>query len=240
MEMLVVVAIIVVLFALAVPVFSHMITRGYQASALANIRNLGVAFGTYTAQNDGRFPLEDAPGANTWAAAAAKDNQNVWYNALPHLLGQRTVGEFGSAPRDFYQKTNVLFIPGAKYPVGDSRLERPVFAVAMNSRLQRKDATGAKADHRVAQVAHASSTALFFEQGLKDEKKSYGAQGSYDGAPKGTARSFVGRYNGHGVVCFLDGHAKLYKATDLLTETGALPFPQNDVIWTLDPAADPN
>ncbi|MGH8047567.1 MAG: type II secretion system protein [Chthoniobacterales bacterium] len=240
MEILVVLAIIVVLFALAVPVFSSLITRGYQAAALTNMRNLGTAFVTFAGDNNGRFPIEDAPGSNSWDAAARPENQTVWYNALPHILGQRTVGEFAAAPRAYYLKSNVLFLPGAKYPVGDSRLERPLFAIAMNSRLQRKNAAGIKPDGRLPQVAHPSTTVLFFEQGLKDEKKSYGAQGRYDGAPKGTARSFVARYNGKGVLCFLDGHAAIFKPADLLTETGALPFPQLDVSWTLDPEVNPN
>ncbi len=240
MEVLVVVAIVVVLLAIAIPTYSHFITKGYQSTAVANMRSLGVAFGTYAAQNDGRFPMEDASGPNTWSAATKPENQKVWYNALPHILGQRTAGDFASDPRAFYTKTNVLFFPGAKYPDGDRRIERPLFAVAMNSRLQRKDEFGNKSDRRLAQAQRPSSTVLFFEQGLRGEKKSYGAQGAYDGAPKGTARSFVGRYNGIGVVCFLDGHTELYRVHDMLTETGALPFPQTEIVWTLDPEADPN
>lgn len=240
MEMLVVVAILVVLLALAVPAYSHFLTRAYQATALANLRNLGAAFATYTSQNDGRFPLEDAPGPDSWSAALKPDNEKVWYNALPHLLGQKSVGDYAAEPRNFYTKTNLLYLPGAKYPAPENRLERPLFAVAMNSRLQRKDKSGVKSDHRESQVVQPSNTVLFFEQGLKGEKKAYGAQGAYDGAPKGTARSFAARYNGRGVVCFLDGHAALYEASDLLTPSGTLPFPPTDVIWTLDPAADPN
>lgn len=240
MEMLVVLAVLVVLVAISVPIFSHTITRGYQTAALSNMRNLGSAFVSYGADHSGKFPLEDAAGSNSWLTASLPENANVWYNALPKLLGQRSVGEFASSPADFYLKTNVLYLPGARYPHNESRLERPLFAIAMNSRLQRKDETGAKSERRISQASHPSSTVLFFEQGLKDEKKSYAAQARYDGSPKGTARSFVARYNGRGIVCFLDGHADLYKATDLLTETGALPFPQRDVIWTLDPDENPN
>ncbi len=241
MEMLVVVAIIVILAAIGIPVYSAFVTRGFQTAAINNMRNLAAAFGTYAAQNDGRLPLEDATGPNTWAAAEAAANEKVWYNALPHAMGAKGVGDYAQNPRGFYTKANILFVPGARYPQSDSRLERPLFAIAMNSRLQRKNEKGDKADLRLSQVIQPSRTVLLFEQGLKGEKKSNGgAQGAYDGAPKGTARSFVARYNGKGVVCFLDGHADLFKPSDLLTEIGRLPYPQTEVVWTANPDADPN
>jgi prepilin-type N-terminal cleavage/methylation domain-containing protein/prepilin-type processing-associated H-X9-DG protein len=240
LEIIVVAAIFLILAALVVPVYSSFVTRGFQNAALSNMRQLSAAFGTFAAQNDGRFPTEDAPGANSWEAAAAPSNDKVWYNALPRAMNSKGVGDYASNPTAFYLKSNILFLPGARYPKG-GKLERPLFAIAMNSRLQRKDKDGIKSDMRIGQIVAPSRTVLLFEQGLKGEKKSNGgAQGAYDGAPKGTARSFVARYNGQGVVAFVDGHAELFKPSDLLTETGRLPFPQNDVVWTLDPEKDPN
>lgn len=240
LEMLVVVAIVVILAALVIPVYSSFVTRGFQNAALNNMRQLAAAFGTFAAQNDGRLPLEDASGPNSWEAAAAPENEKVWYNALPHALGVSGVADYAHDPSGFYTKADILYLPGAKYPKS-GRLERPIFAIAMNSRLQRKDDKGVKSDLRVGQIVQPSRTVLLFEQGVKGEKKSNGgAQGAFDGAPKGTARSFVGRYNGLGVVCFVDGHAELYKPSDLLTDTGRLIFPQTDVIWTVNPETNPN
>ena len=240
MELIVALAILVILATIAIPSYSAFVTRGFQNVALNNMRDLAAAFGTYSGQNDGRLPTEDAPGPNTWEAAAATGNEKVWYNALPRAMGAKGVADYLGNAHGFYMKENILFLPGAKYPKS-GLLERPLFAIAMNSRLQRKNEKGDKADMRLNQVVQPSRTVLLFEQGIKGEKKSNGgAQSAYDGAPKGTARSFVARYNGLGVICFLDGHAELMRPSDLLTETGALPYPQTEVIWTTNPETDPN
>ncbi len=241
MEMLVAIGIAVVLAALVIPGYSMFVTKGHQAVALTNLRSLATAFGQFTSENAGRLPLEDAPGSDSWSAAANATNDKVWYNALPRLLGQKGVGDYAASPRQFYTKANVLYLPGARYPA-DRKLAEPLFAFAMNSRLQRKAIKAIKDEVRITEISEPSRTVLFFEQGLKGEKNSggIGVQGRFDGSPKGTARSFVGRYNRKGVVSFVDGHAELFSPSDLLSETGALPFPQRDLIWTANPDADPN
>lgn len=241
MEMLVVVGIVLVLAAIFIPAYSMFVNRGNQTVAVTNMRNLASAFSTFTAENGGRLPLEDAPGTDSWSAASAPENEKVWYNALPRTIGQRGVADFASNPRAFYTKDNVLFLPGARYPF-DSKLEQPLFAFAMNSRLQRKAIKADKSETRVTEILEPSRTVLLFEQGLKGEKKKagLGVQGNFDGAPKGSARSFVARYNFKGVVAFCDGHAELFSPDDLVTETGQIPFPQTNVIWTMNPETNPN
>lgn len=240
-EVIVVAGILVVLAAIFVPSFSAYRTKVNQAAALANMKSLTSAFATYTSNHDGLLPGEDASnGGNTWAAAADPLNAEVWYNALPRLLNQPAVGDYTQDPAAFYSKSNVLFFPGAKYPSADGRLSRPLFAVAINSRLQRKNEDGSKDPLRVQKIVSPSRTAIFFEQGLKDEKQFSSIQSRFDGAPKGTAKSLVGRYAGRGIIAFVDGHAELFAPKDLITPIGTLPFPQTDVIWTPDPATDPN
>ena len=62
----------------------------------------------------------------------------------------------------------------------------------------------------------------------------------YDGSPKGSAKSFVGRYGGQGHLFFANGHAELVSPKDVLTETGDFPFPQTSVVWTRTPEENPN
>ena len=38
----------------------------------------------------------------------------------------------------------------------------------------------------------------------------------------------------------MDGHVQLVKASDVLTDTGMFPFPQDNVIWTATAAENPN
>jgi prepilin-type processing-associated H-X9-DG protein len=50
----------------------------------------------------------------------------------------------------------------------------------------------------------------------------------------------VGRWDKQGHLVFADGHVQLVKVADQLTETGDFPFPPGDVVWTANPADDPN
>jgi len=65
-ELLVVIAIIAVLATLTVPAVNGAIASSKSAKCLANLRQIGVAMIGYTAENNGRFPV-DSTGADSWA-----------------------------------------------------------------------------------------------------------------------------------------------------------------------------
>ena len=233
MEILVVVAIILVLAAIAFPVFATVQNRANKAVALNNMRQLGSAAGSYSSQNDGQLPAEDAKGTDTWATAALPDNAKAWYNALPVILAHKSVAQYASNPQAFYSKENILFLPAAKYPETDKKLAAPMFAIAINTKLQRKDANKEKSV-RMVQISNPARTVLFLEQGLKGEKpKAMAQQPAYDGSPKGSAKSFVTRYNGFGVLTFIDGHAETVEGKDILEDNGQFKWPvqPGDIIW---------
>jgi len=240
MEILVVVAIIMVLAAIAVPVYSSMRSRSNKVATMNNMRQITVALATYAGQNDGDFPMENMGSGETWDNAATPAAEKVWYNALPRLLGQKGVGNYANSPRDFYAKENLLFLPGAQYPASDKKLIQPLFAFAINTKLQRKDASGSKQKAKLSQITHPSRTVAFLEEGLPGEPKALAVQSKYDGSPKSAGRSFVERYGGQGVITFIDGHAESLSAKDLLTETGRLIYPQTNIVWTRTPEEDPN
>ena len=232
MEILVVIAIILVLAAIAFPVFATVQNRANKAVALNNMRQLGSAAGSYMSQNDGQLPSEDAKGTDTWASAALPDNAKAWYNALPVILSQKSVAQYASNPQAFYSKENILFLPAAKYPETDKKLAAPMFAIAINTKLQRRSDTGEKSA-RMSQISNPARTVLFLEQGLKGEPKAMPQQPKYDGSPKGSAKSFVARYNGFGVVTFVGGNAELVEGKDILEENGQFKWPlqPGDIIW---------
>ena len=242
MELLVVIAILLVLGAIAVPVYSTTKQRANKQAALKSMKELGSALSTYTAQNAGSLPAEDAAGTDTWKNTAKPEANDAWYNALPRLAGRKGVGDFADSPRDFYTKESVLFLPGAAYPDSDKKLREPLFAIAFNTKLQRRDADGKKKKTKLSEIANPSRTVVLLEQGLPEEPKTLEIQTKkdYDGSCKGSAKSFVGRYGGKGVLFFLDGHAEVVDAQNLLTETGGFPFPQASVIWTCTPEENPN
>jgi type II secretory pathway pseudopilin PulG len=242
MELLVAVAIILVLVSISLPVYTYMRQRANKLVALKAMKELSTALNMYTGQNGGNLPAEDALGADTWKNAAKPEANDAWYNALPRLIGKKGVGDFKSNPHAFYSKENMLYLPGAVYPDSDKKLREPLFAIAINTKLHRKDPDGKKKQTKMSDVVNPSRTVIFLEQGLPSEERTLPVQSKkdYDGSCKGSAKSFVGRYGGHGILLFLDSRAEAVDAHDLLTETGAFPFPQSGVIWTANPEEDPN
>jgi prepilin-type N-terminal cleavage/methylation domain-containing protein/prepilin-type processing-associated H-X9-DG protein len=241
MEVLVVVAIILVLAAIAFPVYKAIMQRAHKTVALNTMKQLASGTQSYIAQNDGTLPEEDAKGADTWQSAADPENAKAWYNSLPKILSARPVSEFAGNPREFYTKDSLFFLPGAEYPEGDKRLRAPLFAIAINTKLQRKIGGEAKSA-KLSQITNPAKTVLFLEKGLPSEKPTAEVQtkADFDGAPKGSAKSFIGRYGGKGILMFVDGHVEEWAPKDTLTETGSFPFPQTEIVWTRDPSEDPN
>ena len=246
MEILVVIAIIIVLAAIALPVFSKMKANANKATALSIMKNLASAAGTYASQHDGQLPNEDAAGKEDWAAMAQPEQEKAWYNALPRQMGSKAPADYVKEARTaaFYTKENILFLPGAQYPES-KKMQEPLFAIAINGKLQRKDKDGKKNDVRLQTIDSPSNLVIFLEQGLPGEERAHATIGKkdYDGAPKGNAKSFVARYTGRGVISFLDGSAREVSGKDLLSSTGDIiwnPGDTSQIRWTVDPKDSPN
>jgi prepilin-type N-terminal cleavage/methylation domain-containing protein/prepilin-type processing-associated H-X9-DG protein len=240
MEALVAVAILLVVAAIILPIYSSLRGRSDRVVAMDNMRTLTTAMLTYAEQHNGELPQENVGSGETWAGAATPAAESVWYNALPRMVGKKGVGDFVNAPQDFYSKDSMLYLPGAQYPVATKKLVRPLFAFAINTKLQRKDASGNKVRAKLSQIALPARTVAFLEEGLPGEAKASPVQAKYEGDCKSAGRSFVERYNGQGVITFLDGHAESVSVKDLLTETGRLFYPQTNIVWTRTPDEDPN
>jgi prepilin-type processing-associated H-X9-DG protein len=241
MQILVVLAILVILLVIAVPIYHSRRMRVHQQAALDKIRTLGGAMSTYANQNGGALPAEDTGKVDSWANAAKPEAKDVWYNALPRLLGKKGVGDYASSTEAFYTDENLLFLPGGNYP-DKKKLSSPQFAVAFNTKLQRTEANGEKPKTLLSQITQPGKTVGLLEQGLLNEGRTLEVQSKkdYDGSPKGSAKSFVGRYAGKGVLWFFDGHVELVAVKDALTEMGTFPFPQTNVVWTRNPEENPN
>ena len=240
-ELLVVIAIVAALAAIVFTMFQSARAKAQKAGALQKMRSLGTAFAGYTSDKNGLLPYEDCIGSNEWQDAAHPDNQEVWYNALTRQMNATTVGELGQTnPQAFYDESYPLYIPGAPYPGAGKRLASPVFAVGMNSRLQRKDDSGVKKQEQFAKILEPAKTVIFLERGLPNDKKTYSGQRGFDGSPKANARAFAARHNQEGVLVFADGHAEVHKASNLISTSGLINFPQLKIVWTLNPNEDPN
>lgn len=240
-EVLIVITIIIALAAVGMTLHRSAKQRANQTAAIQKMRSLGTAFAAYTTDQNGLLPFEDAPGTDDWTNAAKPESSEAWYNALPLAMNARTVGEIGQGdPAQFYNPDYPLYIPGAPYPGPNKRLKAPAFAVAMNSRLQRKNDDGFKVQGRYEQIQEPSKTVVFLERGLPKDKKTLPSQRGFDGSPKANPRAFAARHNQKGCLVFADGHAELHAASDLLTAGGSIIVPQQNIVWTLNPDEDPN
>ncbi len=256
MEILVVMAIITVLAAIAFPIIGQVRRNSNKAAALNTMRNLGSAVGNYAAQHDGELPEEDLKGKDDWAATSQLGAEKVWYNALPRIMGAKGVGDFvkDGNPATYYTPQNILFLPGATYPA--KKLVKPLFAIAINTKLHRNQpAEGsknkkdeAKANVRLSAIKNTARTVMFIEQGLPNEGKAHDtiSKGDYDGSCKGSAKSFVARYGGKGIIAFVDGHAEESSGKDMLDSSGQIIWDSTNantssaLIWTADPMENPN
>jgi prepilin-type N-terminal cleavage/methylation domain-containing protein len=240
MELLVVIAIILVLAVITLPVLTVVQQRAGKVKATNVMRQLGTAVGSFAAQNDNTLPGEGTVSSNSWAYAADPANANCWFNALPRILGLKGAGDYATNAAAFYTKDNLLYLPGAIYPTTNVKLVKPLFAIGINSKLQRRSAEGTKGSVHINNITSPARTVLFLERGLPSEKKAMVTIPHYDGAPKASPNSFVARYSGVGVLTFVDGHAEAVEATDILNTVGKVPFPPTDVIWCRTPDEDPN
>jgi type II secretory pathway pseudopilin PulG len=250
MELLVVIAIIIILATIADVVYARIKMSSNKAVAVNSMRQLGAAMIAYAQNHDGYLAVEDAAGKDTWEAAMLPAADKAWYNAAPRQLGLKGLGDFAreQKPQAFYSPENLLYLPGANYPPLGRRFTRPYFAIAINTKLFRKASDGKKPDLRMGQVEFPSRTVMFLEQGLPGELRAHATIGArdYDGSPKGSAKSFVARYSGRGVILFMDGNAGEFAGSDLLSSSGEIIWSaesdniNTSIFWTADPKEDPN
>jgi prepilin-type processing-associated H-X9-DG protein len=240
MELLVTIAILLVLGTIGYTISQTMRETAHLATTTQKLKDLGAAFVSYTVDSGGELPMEDSPGPDDWQNAAKPEHSEAWYNALPLRMGHSPVGELSREPELFYSSSYPLFIPGAPYPKDGKKLTKPYFAVAMNSRLQRKDEDGLKKPGMLSAIADPVRTVAFLERGMPGDKKSSPAQGGFDAGPKANPRAFAARHNQKGLLVFVDGHVEPRAVSELIARTGQIIYPQNEVVWTPDPEDDPN
>jgi prepilin-type N-terminal cleavage/methylation domain-containing protein len=261
LELLVAAAIVTVVAAVAYPFIVGVRKKAARAEATARLSALATATRNYALQHDGELPDEDAPGKENWEAAARPEAEQVWYVAIPRFMGQKSVVDFVNEGRAavFYQKENPLYLPGAQYPES-KKMTRPFFAVAMNTKLHRRDAeakdakvkTGVpvkKPKVKLSDIPRQANTVIYLEVGMPGEKAAHptiSTKKDYTGSCKGSAKSFVTRYQGEGLLAFVDGHVEAAKGSQLLSHNGAIIWDgqtvtdPKSIIWSPDPKDDPN
>lgn len=248
MEMLVGIAIIIIIGAIAYPIYIGTKRNAYAAAANKKMGQLGAALMRYTADRNGELPKENAgDGENTWASSALPDAADAWFNALPKLAGAQGTADYHNAGNaaGFYGKESILALEGVDYP--KTMMRKPFYAFAYNTKLHRNDAkTGEKRSVNVNKITNPARVVALMEQGLKGEKRALKAMRGYDGDDtKASGKQFVARWGDRGHITFLDGHVELVKPEQILETTTGLRLKwsaadSSGIFWSPDPAEDPN
>ena len=110
MEILVVIAIIIVIAAIALPVIGRIKANSNKVIALNIMKQLGGAAATYAGAHEGQLPDEDASGREDWGTMTTPDQQKAWYNALPTQMGMKSPADYvkeGRTAADGYASNDV-------------------------------------------------------------------------------------------------------------------------------------
>ena len=246
MELLVAISILMVLAGLTLQVMKSGREKAHLARATQKIKDLGSAFVAYTTENGGKLPRENHSGSgDTWEAAAEEAASEVWYNALVWRMSHKSVGEIGqdAKPELFYEESYPLYVTGAPYPKSEKKYKQPMYAIGMNSRLQRREnETGHKPQGSIASIQAPVNTVIFLERGMPKDQKVVHAQANFSASPKAGPKAFAARHNQKGLLLFADGHVEVKAPTEIITGSGKVKTLDegSSVVWTLDPDDDPN
>lgn len=251
-ELLVVMAVIAMLASLLLPALAQARGKARQTSCLSTLRQLSMGLTLYVDDNDDTLPREKAfghipswtiPAHHSWPVVGAATNADVWYNAVPLAMGQRPLSFYASSlatRMEFYSPASGLHCPVAKFPATNGAY--PMCSLVMNSKLMRSSTI----IQRMAAVQEPSSTVIFSEGGVPREKRFSPGQGNYTGRPHAYADRFAVRHGGKGNMVMADGSARPLPGarvveTDRTSSSyGGAIYPQLEVIWTDDPARNPN
>jgi prepilin-type N-terminal cleavage/methylation domain-containing protein/prepilin-type processing-associated H-X9-DG protein len=250
-ELLVVIAIIAILASLLLPALAKAKGKAKATKCMSNFRQWGIGLTMYYDDNEDQLPRESfGPGTvvNNWAQARDPLNSDIWYNAVPPYLDQRTAANFGqnaTTQKEFYDPISSFFhCPAAKLPTPHPF--NVYFSMAMNSKL----IYGAAPTIRVGSVQRPSDTVIFLENRLTTEMnvEFFPNQATTElGQPSAFASRFVSRHDKRGNLVFIDGHAESFLGNQVietriapgLTRGGAI-MPQTRIVWSADPTVDPN
>jgi len=244
-ELLVVITVIAILAGILLPVLGRSKDAAHKATCMNNLKQWTTGFSMYVDDHEDHTPRESAtPGGvslENWSQVRHTFSEDVWYNSLPGILGQRPASDYFFMREEFYDTKRLMHCPKARFQKFAELENWVFFSVAMNSKL----INGSEITIRWSSVKDPAKTVVFLDNRLADEPKVHAAQPDWDlGQPSGFASRFSIRHRGTGNLVFGDGHFENVTGSKVVeTADGALGqaiLPQVNIIWTPDPGMSPN
>jgi len=245
-ELLVVIAIIAIIAAMLLPALARAKVSAQRAACLNKERQWGLAMIMYTQGNDELIPREsettDGSSLLNWAQIVAGDGGSVWYNALPRSIRLKGAADYLTDKPAFYSTDSLFHCPTAPFTPATALDSFVYFSTAMNSKL----ITGGALSIKINSIKLPSNTVIFLENRLTGDPLVDANQSKTDlGQPSSYANRFAARHAKSGNLVFADGHARTYKGTEVVQtitgpDEGKAILPQTEIVWTLDPASNPN
>jgi prepilin-type N-terminal cleavage/methylation domain-containing protein/prepilin-type processing-associated H-X9-DG protein len=244
-ELLVVIAVIAILGGILLPVLGRSKDAAHKTTCLNNLKQWTTGFLMYVDDNEDQTPRESAtPGGvslENWSQVRHTFSQDVWYNSLPGILGQRPASDYFFVREEFYDTKRLMHCPKAHFPEFAELQNWVFFSVAMNSKL----INGSELTIRWTTVREPAKTVVFLDNRLDNEPEVHPAQDDFDlGQPSAYASRFSTRHRGTGNLAFGDGHVDNKRGAAVVDtqgpNLGRAIFPQGDVVWTPDAGMSPN
>lgn len=195
LELLVVIAIILVLAALALPVFGALKTRAHAVECIANLRKLHQSMSIYVAENDGRYPVSWYP--SSWTGPI--DDDGTWERALSKIdFGSERSRELFNPWGQIYDQKG-YYCPARK-PGSTTALK---ITYGMNRFIGNKNWNSAEKPTglKAVQISSPAGIPLIAETLIHNEV-------AKADLPEGTVRALAFRHNGKCNIVFCDGHVE--------------------------------
>jgi len=255
LDLLLATGVVALLAGILLPVLGNAKAKAHRIECLSRLRQWSVAFGNYAEDNDGWVarecyePLGEVT-INNWSqvkgrprADGTSDSDDVWYNALPQVLGRPPTVKFyalSDRPK-FFNRRDLIHCPAARFPGYALRptYQFPLFSLAMNSQLIN---SGPTISINLIERNDSARTVLFLDNLLEGEAKVHPMQeSSHLGQPGAYANRFGARHQKGGNLAFADGHVAWFQGRHVVETdensllVGGPILPPRDIVWQLNP-----
>jgi prepilin-type processing-associated H-X9-DG protein len=254
LDLLLATGIMALLAALLLPALGNAKAKARRLECLSRLKQWGGAFHSYAEDHDGWIarecyePLGEVT-INNWSqvrgrarADGTSDSEDVWYNALPPILGHPPTVRFADLPQRprFFNRRALIHCPSARFPNHAFRptYQFPLFSLAMNSQLID---TGPTISINLIERNDSARTVLFLDNLLEGEVKAHPLQEStHLGQPGAYANRFGARHQNGGNLAFADGHVAWFAGRDVVETDENSPLlggpilPPREIVWQLN------